>query len=614
MLKGIRIENYCSIKDSQSWQIPEDRISILAGLNGAGKTVLLESINLLKNSVTSIPENKFRDYDRTLDTKIHVTLKDLQPPFSGISEDVLEIKENEITITKIFHNDPSQRYMEYEINGIKLINIYQNIIKKINEKLLGDLKKNLNMPILKTHEELPRFFQKIYPNILQKYQDYDSNINKEKIEESKENLEIIKTNISLLKSLKSLETKIINLLPRIEEFDYDKWKNVRNYYSNENIVKDTLIKAIFKEFGIDPNSFVLQSENKKLSLIEQANQSFNEFLQEYWPHGEVILKLIPDNNGIKIRVLENDNYIDPESRSGGEQWFLTFIIILHKIMVANRPLTIITMDEPSLRLHPVAQRTICTLMDSFLNDHPSFIFLYSTHSPYMIHPKDIKRLSRVVKSDEEGTKLVPFSLKKLKEIKNERLTKVKTDEESVSDFLFNIVTHESIEGLFSRKVILCEGLTEKLILPVYAKSKTLDFDKLGYTIIITNGKGPMIEYAEFYSHLKIPVFIIFDNDSDKKTVKDSKRYNRWLCDFIGLPQKDFPTGCRENFYIFNPKFEVVLKINKDYQAFNIEFSEKYGGNERKPLRARFIAQKFIDEKKTLPNEINDLIGMIFKED
>ena len=70
-------------------------------------------------------------------------------------------------------------------------------------------------------------------------------------------------------------------------------------------------------------------------------------------------------------------------------------------------------------------------------------------------------------------------------------------------------THFPIE-----KIIIGEGITEEILLPVFSNILGVNFDKKGYHIISAGGKNQVVKL--FYSYadiLKIPMFVLLDNDA-----------------------------------------------------------------------------------------------------
>ncbi len=64
------------------------------------------------------------------------------------------------------------------------------------------------------------------------------------------------------------------------------------------------------------------------------------------------------------------------------------------------------------------------------------------------------------------------------------------------------------------KVVLCEGITEEILLPEFAKLCGYDFNKYGVKLLGAGGKNQVVKlYCELKDELKLPVFILLDADA-----------------------------------------------------------------------------------------------------
>ncbi|MFI3300360.1 MAG: ATP-dependent endonuclease [Candidatus Gastranaerophilales bacterium] len=72
------------------------------------------------------------------------------------------------------------------------------------------------------------------------------------------------------------------------------------------------------------------------------------------------------------------------------------------------------------------------------------------------------------------------------------------------------------EGLLFpvRKILLCEGITEEILLPKIAKICGYDFKDNGVYVISAGGKNQVVKYFyNFAQNLKIPIFVLLDSDA-----------------------------------------------------------------------------------------------------
>lgn len=65
-----------------------------------------------------------------------------------------------------------------------------------------------------------------------------------------------------------------------------------------------------------------------------------------------------------------------------------------------------------------------------------------------------------------------------------------------------------------KKIILCEGITEEILLPEFAKILGYDLRENGIYIVSAGGKNQVVKYFYRYAEcLKIPIFVLLDNDA-----------------------------------------------------------------------------------------------------
>lgn len=64
------------------------------------------------------------------------------------------------------------------------------------------------------------------------------------------------------------------------------------------------------------------------------------------------------------------------------------------------------------------------------------------------------------------------------------------------------------------KVVITEGITEEILLPVFAEHLGYDFDKKGVQVISAGGKNQVVKLVyTLAEQLKLPMFILLDNDA-----------------------------------------------------------------------------------------------------
>jgi|TARA_A100001518_G_C1226716_1_gene77064 putative ATP-dependent endonuclease of OLD family len=179
---------------------------------------------------------------------------------------------------------------------------------------------------------------------------------------------------------------------------------------------------------------------------------------------------------------------------------------------------ILAAEEPEAHLHPNAQRTLFKQ----LQDNPGQVII-STHSPYLVGMSDLKNLRGLSQKS--------------------RVSKTFQLFEGLDPEDINILHREIMrfrgELLFSKALILFEGVTEEQIIPAmfhayFGKSSF----SLGVTCISVAGKNypPFIKMAISFG---IPVIIISDNDGNTRNEIESQIRKIRQNTSLALPDNEF---------------------------------------------------------------------------
>lgn len=107
-----------------------------------------------------------------------------------------------------------------------------------------------------------------------------------------------------------------------------------------------------------------------------------------------------------------------------------------------------------------------------------------------------------------------------------------------------------------KKLIIVEGITEEILLPVFAKELGYSFEQNGIYILGAGGKSksPSL-YLKLKDKIKIPILLLFDNDAEEICILLNKN----------LSKKD------KTYLIKNGEFEDILPINLIKRTLNKEY-------------------------------------------
>ena len=136
----------------------------------------------------------------------------------------------------------------------------------------------------------------------------------------------------------------------------------------------------------------------------------------------------------------------------------------------------------------------------------------TTHSPAFINMLHLEGMA-VLRKENGATRAIQLSREDLSQYCTEHgATRVTAD--TVLPFYAAAATEEILSGFFARQIVLVEGATEALALPVYLHQVGLDVTREGIAIIPVHGVGNLAKWWRLFTAHDIPTYVIYDNDSN----------------------------------------------------------------------------------------------------
>lgn len=375
--------------------------------------------------------------------------------------------------------------------------------------------------------------------------------------------------------------------------------------------KWTLLSKLMRKFHqalISDNDRVsaLKQKFHEVKAIFQEVEEFANFQETLQLHFDTMLEGMTYSLGIDFSAYDPSNYfrslrIFPiedgnvrafEELGTGQAQLLAFAFA-HAYAKAFYGGIVLVVEEPEAHLHPLAQRWLSRKIHQMAQDGLQVVI--TTHSPLFIDVMGLPGMVLVRKDEEGGTVVKQISAADLAQhCVLHGAPKHLVNEQTVLPFYAASSTSEILSGLFARKVILVEGPTEQLALPVYLRRVGLDTDRQGIAIIPVFGKGNLARWWRFFSAYDIPTYVIFDNDSkdDKRAIKriDALRT-------LGVPVEDVEGYITANewiiedtFAVFGVDFETVLKQHFPLYEQMEQRAHATLHTTAKPLVARFVAE------------------------
>jgi len=253
--------------------------------------------------------------------------------------------------------------------------------------------------------------------------------------------------------------------------------------------------------------------DERLEALDQFDRDATETVNEFFPGLEIRTHIpVPEAEELfsdgTIQVVEDmaDDPRDVSSMGHGAQRSIQMALVRH---LAERSSSeteadtskLVLVDEPELYLHPQAVETVRKSLKNLSEGNYQVVF--ATHSPLLIDEDDIPYTNVVRKSSTEGTKI----RKRIAEAVEE----VIEDNDSQRKTLFNMQNGGQI--LFSDKVLLMEGKTERRLIPhVYEQvtGKTLREDRIA--LVGVNGSGSIPKCFDILDTMGMNVRALVDLD------------------------------------------------------------------------------------------------------
>lgn len=215
-----------------------------------------------------------------------------------------------------------------------------------------------------------------------------------------------------------IQKQVTQLMPRLRYFDS---VNIDGYFLPtdgvvsikklvENPEKIKPVANLLHLAEVDATSLLqYKTSNEKTrrdTILKRGSERLNKkLLRAFWPIDAVELQLKAEEDALKIRVVDNEDFA-PGERSRGIQWALAFNIFFLAECDGDLKNTVLLIDEPGVFLHIDAQVRMLQSTFRSITDLGNQI-VYSTHLPFLINkrfPQQLRILNKPSNSTEIGNK------------------------------------------------------------------------------------------------------------------------------------------------------------------------------------------------------------------
>mgnify|MGYP006286548813 CR=1 FL=1 len=299
-------------------------------------------------------------------------------------------------------------------------------------------------------------------------------------------------------------------------------------------------------------------------------------------------------HALRLQAIENDDVRTIEELGTGEEQLLA-IAFAHAYARAFHGGILLIIEEPESNLHPLMQKWLSRKIHKMAQD--GLQILITTHSPIFINLLQLEGLVLVRKDSDDpnsGTKTIQIDSASLVEnCIRSGVPESKINVNNVLPFYSANSTTEILEGFFAKRIILVEGNTEALTLPIYMEKSGYDTLEHGIAVIPVFGKGNLSKWKRLFSTYGIPTYIIFDNDEENDE-NGNRRTDILLT--LGADHQEIDQLITQSEWIINQKFSIfgvdyestLRSLVENYVTLEEEARSNISTNS-KPFIARYVA-------------------------
>src|SRR5262249_1205290 len=281
-------------------------------------------------------------------------------------------------------------------------------------------------------------------------------------------------------------------------------RTLTNHEATKNQLEE-LFAGVKQRFGEIPEfaNFVQELKDQLAGLISSMTHKLEVDFEAYNP--------VNFFHALRLQAAEGDQPRTLDEMGTGEQQVLAMPFAYAYARPFHEGLVLIV-EEPEAHLHPLAQQWLAKRMNAMAAD--GLQILVTTHSAAFVDMVNLDGLVLVRKAG-GSTRTVQISRNRLVARCIEMgVPANRVNPDNILPFYAANATREILEGLFAEVVVLVEGPTEALSLPIYLAKRGLDVAKSGIAIISVHGKGNLGKWWRLFVTYGLPCYVIFDNDGD----------------------------------------------------------------------------------------------------
>ena len=276
--------------------------------------------------------------------------------------------------------------------------------------------------------------------------------------------------------------------------------------------------------------------------LNAASVFLTTAVREVWGDENVTLRLTVDGQYLKVMVVDDLGVeVELDQRSEGFRWLVSFFVVFKAQAGDELSNAILLLDEPGLSLHALKQQEFRKTVTRLGVDNQ---IIYTTHSPFMVGTDELD-LVRIVemKDRQSGTKVH---------------TRLAVDDPRSIYPLQAALGYELAQSLFAQpRNLVCEGVTDLL----YVEGlNTLFIDaglkhlRDGTALVPAHSASKVLYYCTILTSQRLKVAALLDSDTAGEKAAAQEELVQLLRPRDILRTKDFYKGS-----VSGPEVEDLLR-------------------------------------------------------
>ena len=644
-IKNVFVKNFRSIREAS---LDCDRLTVILGRNGAGKSSFLYAIDTFYDIAAQITEEDFFDRDINSVIEIRVIYGDLR------NEEKEEFKpyihNDKLIVTKRIKNEEGRIVQRYfaaalqiqEFAEIRAISGKRERVSAWNElvdkgalanldgkvKSADDVERGMaeyegkHLELMKPIEKEEQFFgpKNIGGGKLDKFTKYVL------IPAVREALdEVGGKKGAIYQLLDMIVLRKVNARKDIQEFKTEFEEKVKKLYSSENLKElpelgDSISQTLEKFApGSKLNLGWGEVEPPEISLPAARATLIEDNFE-----GEISRKGHGLQRSLILTLLQHLATITPEIRTAEEQDREALAAAKPEPQRTMQcPDLILAIEEPELYLHPSRCRYLAEVLLRLTEESGQGNrnqIMYASHSPYFVdlYRFDQVRMVRKIPSPDSETlqsAVTRFSLEQaaaeMAKVCNAEATCLTRD--TFRARAMSVMSTIVNEGFFADVVVVVEGPSEVGVLWKLQEIMGKDWPKLGIAVVPAGGKNNIDRPVVIFQGFSIPVYFVFDADTHlvgkgQKETYAKNRNHRYLR-LAGAPVSDFPnTSVNETWAVFKNNLEAMFKETLgevEFKTIQNEIATELGYDDPERVSkniegAACLIERIYEKKKKIP--------------